>query len=280
MAAIAVLATMFIGAQTASADMVQHQSYQRASQAEVCAPQVWETPWQADWGTDSSWKPSWEFWANKGEGGWVCSRSIVWAKSDGTPGVRCSLGDIGPGGGLVFLISDGLCYEMAPNTWSGGSQDPMSRWCTDSGNNVATSTAVGAGRTNTIAMLTDAAPFTACSSGVANDAVAYNGGGLTDWFVPSKDEMNAMCHYSRNPSNPLPPSEDCFGPRYPGRSQDAAFAASAYGFTGGGGMATNYWNSSQFTNPIYARNQALGGGGAMQYGGKQYDMSVRPIRAY
>ena len=34
-----------------------------------------------------------------------------------------NIGDIGPGGGLVFFISGGLTYEMAPKTWSGASSD-------------------------------------------------------------------------------------------------------------------------------------------------------------
>jgi hypothetical protein len=73
-------ATLF-GASAASSDSIQVQSYQRASQTEECATQVGESPWQANWGTDSSWKPSWEQWANKGTGGWTCTRSIVWARS-------------------------------------------------------------------------------------------------------------------------------------------------------------------------------------------------------
>ncbi|MEI7453648.1 MAG: hypothetical protein WCK04_05420, partial [Actinomycetes bacterium] len=114
---LVVVAGMLFGAIVASADQVQVQSYQRASQTEACVAQPGETPWQASWGTDSSWKPSWEQWANNGRGGWTCGRSITWAKdSSCATGGPCVLGDIGPGGGLVFLISGGLTYEMAPKT--------------------------------------------------------------------------------------------------------------------------------------------------------------------
>lgn len=189
------------------------------------------------------------------------------------------MGDIGPGGGLVFLVSEGLCYEMAPRTWSGGDQDPTASWCSDSSNNVVTSFIIGAGRSNTEAMLTDSAPFVACSSGAANDVRAYSGGGLTDWFLPSRDEMNAMCNYSRNPSSPLPPSEVCDGPVYPGTSQDSLFAASSFGFS-----ASTYWTSSQSQTPYqsrYAWSQGLGTKGVRGNSNRSFNgWSVRPIRAY
>ena len=44
---LVVVAGMLLGARVAVADSVWYQSYQRASQAEACAAQVGETPWQA-----------------------------------------------------------------------------------------------------------------------------------------------------------------------------------------------------------------------------------------
>ncbi len=79
-------------APSASADSVQVQSYQRMHQSEVCAAQVGETPWQAAWGADSSWNPTWELWASGGSGGWTCTRSITWAKDaapDAAPFIGC-----------------------------------------------------------------------------------------------------------------------------------------------------------------------------------------------
>ena len=259
-----VITASLLGANAASADSIQVQSYQRASQDQACTAQPSETPWQANWGTDSSWKPSWEQWANGGKGGWTCTRSITWAR-DAATARTYGLGDIGPGGGLVFLISDGLTYEMAPNTWSVGGLNETAgmSWCSASASNIAgaTGTAVGTGNANTTAMQSPA-----CASGAAVAARAYLGGGYSDWFLPSKDELNAMCNYSRNPTTP--PSGTCAG------TQDGTFASSAYGFS-----SDTYWASSQrnSTNSWY---QNLVNGAQSTLFSKSTSFLVRPIRAF
>ena len=256
------IATTLFGANVASGDEVWDQSYQRGSASEACVAQAGETPWQDSWGTNPGWSPSWEQWANEGQGGWVCSRSITWAR-DSAARVY-NIGDVGPGGGLVFLISGGLTYEMAPKTWSGSSSDdtPSLAWCSDTSTSIAgaVGTAVGTGSANTTAML--ALP---CTSGAAFSADAYAGGGFTDWFLPSKDELRAMCRYSRNPTTP--PTGACTG------SQDSTFSTGTYGFASG-----IYWSSSQYDaatawyqymdiapDPIDAKSTTL---------------RVRPVRAF
>ena len=273
---LVVVAGTLFGANIASADSIQVQGYQRASQTEACVAQVGETPWQASWGPDATWKPGWEQWANKGAGGWVCTRSITWAKtpvpasssSGGGGSVSYRVGDIGPGGGLVFYIdgSSGLRYEMAPKTWGVNETTPIA-WCSDTGHSVATNTAVGTGGANTSAMLTNASPFVACTSTAANAVRAYAGGGLTDWFLPSKDELNAMCNYSRSPSSPALPSVGCSG------AQNGTFAGGAYGF-----VSDYYWSSSQ-SNAYYSWGQSLGDGGQV-VGPKYYSLRFRPVRAF
>jgi hypothetical protein len=87
--------------------------------------------------------------------------------------------------------------EAAANTWSGGVEDPTIRWCsnqTEFAPNLATGTrtaqttsnAIGAGYSNTRIMLSG------CAWGAANAAAAYNGGGKSDWHLPSRDELNEL----------------------------------------------------------------------------------------
>ena len=60
-------------------------------------------------------------------------------------------------------------------------------------NNVATGatgTAIGTGSANTTAIISaQGPPVTSYAAGLAG---AYTGGGYTDWFLPSKDELNKM----------------------------------------------------------------------------------------
>lgn len=278
--ALVMIAGMLFGANIATADSVWVQSYERTSQTQACAAQPGETPWQASWGNDSSWSPSWEQWANKGMGGWVCTRSITWARS--TPSARSySLGDIGPGGGLVFLISGGLRYEMAPKEWGVNETTPTA-WTTRKAtcyaagsttanqdcemNNLYPGTtetqtastnaaiAVGMGSANTDAIISrmNDGGIIAPDLYAAGAARAYPGGGYSDWFLPSKDELNAMFAYG----------------------QTVGFDTAVYGFT-----PTRYWSSSQ-ANAVNAWNQFIFINGDQSESFKGTNFIIRPIRAF
>lgn len=118
-------------------------------------------------------------------------------------GGTCAIGDTGPGGGKVFIVQTATAaapwryMEAAPNTWSGGDADPLIAWCsntsafvpnllTGSTASLQTSTAIGAGFSNTQKMLRG------CTFGAANAAAGYSGGGKSDWHLTSKDELNAL----------------------------------------------------------------------------------------
>ena len=248
----AVLGATLFGARMASASL-QVQSYQRASESEACVAQPGETPWEASWGSDPSWKPTWEQWANAGTGGWTCTRSITWAKTQApasSGSVTYALGSIGPGGGLVFLISGGLTYEMAPKTWTGSSSDdtPAVNWCSSVTTNIAgaVGTSIGAGSANSTAMQSPA-----CVTGAAVSARAYGGGGFTDWFLPSKDELNAMYSYSLV----------------------GGFNTATYGFA-----SDVYWSSSQ-SAATTAWLQNFVNGTAIS-DAKAYSLRDRPVRSF
>jgi hypothetical protein len=261
-ALVMVAAAVFGGGSAMAEQWVQ--SYERGSETEECESQPWETPWQASFGPDSSWSPSWGRWANGGKGGWICTRTIYWggtpasssssgsggsSSSSGSSARSYALGDIGPGGGLVFLISGGLTYEMAPKTWSGGASDPTIAWCDDTTTSItgAAGTDIGDGSANTTAMQA------ACTSGAAIDVGTYAGGGQTDWFLPSKDELNAMYNY-----------------------QGSIVDTATYGFG-----STFYWTSSQYTlDPAnYAWLQRFSDGGQSR-SLKGNPFGVRPVRAF
>ncbi len=297
---LAVFAGTLVGVGVAQADSIQHQSYQRANQSAPCPNQPGETPWQADWGPDSSWTPSWEQWANNGSGGWTCTRSITWARDSAAR--TYALGDTGPGGGLVFLISGGKTYEMAPKAWI-GTADPTQRWATNApvcyavGSSIANqncqtkdlypetsagaqaastaaAVAIGMGAANTDAIVARMVAGDETSDlYAAGMARAYRGGGFTDWFLPSKDELNAMCNYSRNPITP--PTGACTG------AQNGTFAGGAFGFA-----SDNYWSSSQSSIQIVdgvledAWNQELESGFPFIAEKLNNLLRVRPVRAF
>ena len=108
--------------------------------------------------------------------------------------VTYAVGDTGPGGGKIFMTlstggnTTGKYFESAPTSWSGG-VDPTVNWCNITNGAVGASaqgTTIGTGQGNSTAI------GSYCSSGAAVTARAYRGGGLSDWFLPSEDELEAL----------------------------------------------------------------------------------------
>ena len=106
---------------------------------------------------------------------------------------KYAVGDVGPGGGRVFITpatagnTTGLYFEAAPYA------DVAAAWCGSKNTLYAPSltlgaldTAIGTGQSNTaIADVT-------CSRGAIQIASDYYNNGFSDWFLPSKDELNEM----------------------------------------------------------------------------------------
>jgi hypothetical protein len=99
------------------------------------------------------------------------------------PVVRYSNGDIGPGGGKIFFVDTFNEYPFDYMEAAAAENTPT-KMCTSSfsTNILGTSTTFGTGYLNTAFM------FARCATGITLDG----GGGKSDWFVPSADELNAL----------------------------------------------------------------------------------------
>ncbi len=150
------------------------------------------------------------------------------------------VGDTGPAGGKVFYLSDNTGLhglEAAPVDQSTGAP-----WgCNGTSISGAQGTAVGTGAANTAAIVSG------CSDAgiAAKIADAYVLNGYTDWFLPSKDELNLL-----------------------------KLKSSVVG-----GFALNlYWSSSEFDSTS-AWLQYFSDG-SQDYLSKYYALPVRAVRAF
>lgn len=105
-----------------------------------------------------------------------------------------SIGDTGPSGvGKVFYVTnEGLSgLEAAPNTWNGGTSDPMLQWKIEKTSTSGThGTEIGTGAANTATMT--GTPEAKGLHPAATACAEYSGGGKNDWFLPSINELNEM----------------------------------------------------------------------------------------
>jgi hypothetical protein len=125
------------------------------------------------------------------------------------PVVVYAVGDTGPGGGKIFYVAatpftcgptlaETCTYlEAAPTSGTNAWTDAIYVWSeTDAGiGATAQGVEIGTGFKNTLAMI---GQNSAGASGAGNVAQAFRGpNALSDWFLPSKDELNQMCKWAR-----------------------------------------------------------------------------------
>jgi len=96
------------------------------------------------------------------------------------------IGSTGPGGGKVFydagsILSWGRYLEAAVSTTSPSWTDSTGGWGADYVDK-STSSAIGTGLTNSNTI----------AAGASATCRAFTGGGKSDWFLPSKDELNQL----------------------------------------------------------------------------------------
>jgi hypothetical protein len=206
-------------------------------------------------------------------------------------GLAYVCGGIGASGvGTVFYASstpfpcganmESSCnyLEVAPNGWNGklvdcngcgGSPDKTSDWgqsgigtgrgyayCTGMGDKKpipnASGTDIGSGYANTTAMVQN------CVAGDAGQQVRdYHGGGMTDWSLPSLDELNALAYY---------PNRNAIG----GFADDSYWSSSQSSEAGGGAFAGD--------QNAYKENFGDGNRQMVLYKDKKF--GIRAIRAF
>ena len=118
------------------------------------------------------------------------------------------IGSIGPGGGKIFYHSvdgfdcgsgftstgsptGGMCHylEVAISATSPAWTDATYAWSGNTNTSIGTtSTAIGSGYKNTLAMISQNNTINKAGTIVRE----YSGGGFTDWYLPSKDELNQL----------------------------------------------------------------------------------------
>jgi hypothetical protein len=128
------------------------------------------------------------------------------------------------------------------------------------------STGLGLGLTNSIAIVTQNGAYNATTNDYAVGAArAYIGGSKSDWYLPTTAELNLLCQWGRNITQVV-------GTRCTGGSLNTGTGAN------GGFVANLYWSSSEY-NASNSWFQDFEGGaqdGARKFG----DFHVRPIRAF
>jgi hypothetical protein len=119
--------------------------------------------------------------------------------------------ETGPGGGIVFYVAPttfpcgatlaSTCkyLEAAPTSGAAAWTDATYAWSGNTDIEIgvnAQGTAIGTGLKNTLAMETDATRGANTAGTKTRDYRGPNS--LTDWYLPSKDELNELCKYARN----------------------------------------------------------------------------------
>jgi hypothetical protein len=102
---------------------------------------------------------------------------------------------------------------------------------------------IGKGKANTNLMLAG------CRSGAGHAAMEYRGGGQSDWYLPSRDELNELCKYAK--FWPTGTGTDC--PTKPECAPLATLCTSIGTLREGFSAAFpySYWSSSETDSKTY-----------------------------
>jgi hypothetical protein len=169
-----------------------------------------------------------------------------------------AIGETGPAGGLVFYVTDDGLHglEAAPEDIGGNDDAIAVAWgCFETLLVGMNETGIGSGAHNT-----SQRDLCADSTTAAKSAAAYVHNGYTDWFLPSKDELNLMWFNLADSDS----SQSNSGP------EDLNNV--------GGFDSSFYWSSSQ-GDSSFAWSQGFDNG--LQYANDKHLTSrVRAVRAF
>ena len=216
----------------------------------------------------------------------------------------CNVGDIGPGGGIVYFYSAAgfavpgnadcnPCHylEVAQSTWKTGSplQDNQSwalsfNFATDPGQDTATVSSsqlgtyqgnieknnwlIGRGFANTAALA-------ALSTNTTSNSYAASDSSAGKWFVPSFNEVNELCKWANGQTTGVTSAQCQNGSPF---STKTGLSDGLGGFNAG----ANYWSSS-VTYSASRTNAAVMyfGNGQTNFGHRVDEtMALRPVRAF
>ena len=192
---------------------------------------------------------------------------------------NCELLGAGPGGGIIFYYSatpftcgvarNQLCnyLEVAPDGWNGGA-DPYLHGCYGSGAGSGEGSFVfGEGAYNSVRLVTgcyDRYSFGYDLNQTADRVVErYTNAGYSDWFIPSKPELNELCKFARGQV-----------------TGNTAVACTSAGSLASGFRAAPYFSSSSTENMKYRHDIWFDTATETYLHGYDNQQVVRPIRAF
>jgi hypothetical protein len=172
------------------------------------------------------------------------------------PKGKCPIGSTGPGGGYIFYDAGstkswGRYLEVAPvkPEWELATQEDPAKWCSNDvpgvkGSNGKAlkfkgtfSKAIGKGGANTKLMQQS------CKSGAADATKIYDGGGKSDWILPSIDELSELMKFGFN-------EKKLFEGKYANPSlRNSPFYYKQY-LRGDLKLDNNYWSSTPWDSKI------------------------------
>ena len=203
--------------------------------------------------------------------------------------------DIGPGGGIVFYVATApfTCGEdlkakctyleaaiangTTTPTWT---PDTKAQWGCYGTLVPGTSLEIGQGRANTKIITDKKCLGTDNSVSAASIAAAYNGGGKTDWFLPSRKELNALClEFFNDPKSPYIDSDWWTAYQLDGCKGRQSAVTSAPNVTPVWSFAPGlYWSSSEsLAGTAWYQNFFYG---SQDGTSKNFAFYVRPVRAF